>query len=233
MLAEEGARPHWRVCANAAELAGFAAELVLAAASEAIADHGEFRIALAGGSSPRLLYRQLRYVETDWFAWRAYFGDERCLPAGHADRNDTRAGAEWLDHVTGPRVHVMPAERGPEIAAAGYATLLEQYGLPDLALLGMGEDGHTASLFPGHELGGSGDAPLVLPVRNAPKPPPERVSLSLRALNSSQRMLLLIAGTGKRRAVADWRAGKDLPVARLAPRKAFTVLATADAMPAD
>jgi 6-phosphogluconolactonase len=127
----------------------------------------------------------------------------------------------------------MPAERGPEDAASAYAAVLEQYGLPDLALLGMGEDGHTASLFPDHELGGSGDAPLVLPVRNAPKPPPERVSLSLHTLNSSQSMLLLIAGTGKRRAVADWRAGKDLPVARLAPQKAFTVLATADAMPAD
>jgi 6-phosphogluconolactonase len=233
MPAEGGASPRWRVCANAAELAGFAAELVMATASEAIADHGEFRIALAGGSSPRLLYRQLRYLETDWSVWRAYFGDERCLPAGHADRNDTMARTEWLDHVTGPLVHDMPAERGPEDAASAYAAVLEQYGLPDLALLGMGEDGHTASLFPDHELGGSGDAPLVLPVRNAPKPPPERVSLSLHTLNSSQSMLLLIAGTGKRRAVADWRAGKDLPVARLAPQKAFTVLATADAMPAD
>jgi 6-phosphogluconolactonase len=90
-----------------------------------------------------------------------------------------------------------------------------------MVLLGMGEDGHTASLFPGHVYP-AGEQ--VHAVSGAPKPPPERVSLSREALSDSRDVLILISGTGKREAVQRWRAGDDLPVARITAREHLRVL---------
>ena len=107
----------------------------------------------------------------------------------------------------------MTAELGPEAAAASYAPLVEA-ALPfDLVLLGMGEDGHTASLFPGHAVP---EGALVIPVHDAPKPPADRVSLTPMALTAAREVLILVTGVGKRQALAAWRDGADLPVARVA-----------------
>jgi 6-phosphogluconolactonase len=163
-----------------------------------------------------------------WESWEVYFGDERCLPRNHPERNSLLAREALLERVPLPQDHIyeIPAEMGPARAALDYAATVAA-ALPfDLVLLGMGEDGHTASLFPGHAIG---DGELVIPVFDAPKPPPERVSLSLRALASCREMLILVTGAGKRAAVAAWRGGEDLPVARVAAAAGARVLVDRDA----
>jgi len=180
---------------------------------------------LAGGNTPREVYRTLR-ADTDWSHWQVYFGDERCLPADDAERNSAMAADAWLDHVPIPRgqVHAIPAELGARAAALAYAETLRGIGDFDLVLLGLGEDGHTASLFPGRDWGLSADAPDALAVFDAPKPPPQRVSLSASRLSRTREALFLIAGEAKRSAVAQWRAGAAIPARAIQPETGVDVL---------
>jgi 6-phosphogluconolactonase len=135
----------------------------------------------------------------------------------------------WLDHVPIPaaQVHTIPAELGADRAAAVYATDLQGVGDFDLVLLGLGEDGHTAALFPGHDWGDTPGAPDTLAVFDAPKPPPQRVSLSAMRLSRSREVLFLVAGPSKRAAVARWRAGERIPAGAIRPAAGVDVLVTA------
>jgi 6-phosphogluconolactonase len=216
----------WLPFADVAELERTACRLIVDASQRAIKEHGEFLIVLAGGNTPRGVYRLLRKQSADWSRWNVYFGDERCLPAGDAGRNSKMAADEWLDHVPIPKdqVHPIPAELGATAAALAYAETLRNVSEFDLVLLGLGDDGHTASLFPGHDWGTSSDAPTVLAVFNAPKPPPERVSLSAARLSRAREVLFLIAGDDKRDAVARWRAGENIPARAIRPRGGIDVL---------
>jgi 6-phosphogluconolactonase len=200
----------WQVFPDRAALAAHAATLILASARDAIAAHGEFRLVLAGGQTPLAVYTQLATAHADWPRWHWYVGDERCLPAGDAGRNDTAIRHAWLDHIAAPpaNIHAIPAELGAQAAARQYATLLTNLGEFDLVLLGLGEDGHTASLFPGRPLDAGAD---VLAVHDAPKPPPERVTLSAARLSRARQVLFLVTGADKRAAVTAWRAGTDIP----------------------
>ena len=216
----------WLPVADVAELERTACRLIVDASQRAIKERGEFLIVLAGGNTPRGVYRLLRKQSADWSRWNVYFGDERCLPAGDAGRNSKMAADEWLDHVPIPKdqVHPIPAELGATAAALAYAETLRNVSEFDLVLLGLGDDGHTASLFPGHDWGTSSDAPAVLAVFNAPKPPPERVSLSAARLSRAREVLFLIAGDDKRDAVARWRAGENIPARAIRPRGGIDVL---------
>lgn len=204
----------WISCDNGVRMAGRVAEDIVQCAQQAIAEHGEFRLVLAGGTTPLACYRLLVEQGVERGDWRLFYGDERCLPEDHHDRNHRLVQATGLcDGVAAH--HVMAAELGGAQAAAGYAKLIAGLLPFDLVLLGMGEDGHTASLFPGHELGDRPDAPLALAVVDSPKPPPERVSLSLRALRQCHHMIAMISGEGKRNALQRWQAGVALPIARV------------------
>lgn len=216
----------WRVYEHAAALIDATVADIRDAAAAAIARSGEFHVVLAGGSTPREVYRRLRDLATDWSAWRIYFGDERCLPPGDADRNSRMAATAWLSHVPVPPacVHEIPAERGAEVAAEAYRQLLLGTGTFDLVLLGLGEDGHTASLFPGHPLEAAPGSPDVIAVHDAPKPPPDRVSLTASRLSRARRVLFLVTGAGKRAAVAAWRSGAALPAAAVHPDGGAEVL---------
>ena len=150
----------------------------------------------------------------DWRRVDLWWGDERFLPWGHPDRNETQARAALLDRVplNPARLHPMPASDGPdgddpEAAAARYAALLRDAAggasaLPpvDVLLLGVGPDGHVASLFPEHP--GVHDPRAVIAVRGAPKPPPTRISLGLSAINAAEEVWLLASGAEKAPAVA-------------------------------
>jgi len=208
------ATANWHVLPNSAQLEEAVAGRILALAGRAIDKHDRFRIVLAGGRTPAAVYRRLADAGADWSRWQVYFGDERCLPADDPARNSVMAARTWLDRVPVPpgNIHPIPAEQGAADAAAGYRALLRSAFPFDLVLLGMGEDGHTASLFPGQV---HPRDELVHAVHDAPKPPPERVSLGLAALNAAEAVLVLVAGRGKREAIERWRRGEDLPVAHV------------------
>ena len=212
------AKPHatrWHRMPNTAALVRAVAGRVLELAHVAIEERGVFQIVLAGGTTPQAVYRALVTASTDWSCWQVFFGDERCLPADHPERNSVMATQGWLGRVPIPdaNIHPIQAELGAEAAATRYAGVIASARPFDLVLLGMGEDGHTASLFPGQPLL---DRPgNVHPVHDAPKPPPDRVSLGLEALNDSREVLILVAGSSKRAAVQRWKAGDSLPIARI------------------
>ncbi|MEW6514653.1 MAG: 6-phosphogluconolactonase [Pseudomonadota bacterium] len=216
----------WHVLTAADALERTATDQILRAAQQAIARSGAFHIVLAGGSTPRRIYRALSRADTDWSRWHIWFGDERCLPADVAERNSRMAAVAWLDQVPIPptQVHAIPAELGASAAATAYARTLAGQDDFDLVLLGLGEDGHTASLFPGHDWGTTTTAPAALAVFDAPKPPPERVSLSARRLSATRELIFLVSGAGKRQAVADWRAGVAIPAAAIAPAGGVDIL---------
>lgn len=222
-MAQSNIETRWHLLDDARAVAAQAALWIQRAASRAIAQRGWFSIVLAGGNTPRLAYRLLVDTDTDWSRWVIYFGDERCLPPDHRDRNSRMAAAAWLDAVPIPadNVHVIPAQLGAEVAAPAYAKVIRA-ALPfDLVLLGIGEDGHTASLFPGqHHPAGQ----LVHAVYQAPKPPPERVSLSAQALSETSELLVLATGADKAPAVRAWRSGVALPVAQVGAAGGVDVL---------
>ncbi|MBL8928812.1 MAG: 6-phosphogluconolactonase [Kineosporiaceae bacterium] len=157
----------------------------------------------------------------DWSALDIWWGDERFLPTGHPDRNATQARTALLDHVPIPpeRVHEMPASdqvADVDAAASAYAETLRAHARPedhaptpsfDVLLLGMGPDGHVASLFPEHpalhaSLDPDGEAGAVIGVRGSPKPPPSRVSLTPGAITAAREVWLVVTGEDKAPAVS-------------------------------
>ena len=223
--------PEWRVFADADALVAALADALQAEAGAAIAARGVFHLVLAGGSTPLALYRTLADRNAGDARWHLWYGDERCLPADHPERNSVMVEAAWLaaSPIPPENRRPIPAERGAAAAAAQYAEWLA--GVPefDLALLGVGEDGHTASLFPGHAWNGA-DA---LAVQGAPKPPPERVSLSAARLGRSRKVWFVITGAGKREALRRWKGGDALPVSAVRGLRQTVAWLDAAAWPPD
>jgi 6-phosphogluconolactonase len=216
----------WHAVANEQVLQQSAIEMILASAAQAIRERSHFHLVLAGGNTPRDIYRRLGITETDWSAWHIYFGDERCLPHTDPGRNSYMVADVWLAHVPIPaaQLHVIPAELGAVEAARLYAETLRTVGDFDLVLLGLGEEGHTASLFPGHEWGSIPGSPDTLAVLDAPKPPQERVSLSAVRLSRARQVLFLVSGKSKHKAVAAWRVGHNIPARAITPVAGVDVL---------
>ena len=218
----------WHLLETADEVALAVYDEILEAAQEAIKRQGKFKLVLAGGSTPEKVYKLLAKSDTDWARWYIYYGDERCLPVDHAERNSLMATHCFLENVAIPEAHVftMPAELGPEIGAKEYRELVI-YARPfDMVLLGMGEDGHTASLFPGHQ---HKQDELVHAVYNSPKPPSERMSISAEALSSTHQLIIMVTGANKQDAVNAWRSGQDLPVATINPKNTIDIYIDKDA----
>jgi 6-phosphogluconolactonase len=185
-------------------------------AAEALAARDSFHCVLAGGRTPEAIYRELRSLDTDWDRWIIYFGDERCLPVGDQERNDTLARKALLDPVAIPEAHVhaIPAELGPAAGATRYAESLAAVPEFDLVLLGLGEDGHTASLFPGDDAALRATEAAV-GIDDAPKPPPRRVSMSAARLARSRAVVFMVAGADKREALHQWQQGAQIPAASI------------------
>ncbi len=189
---------------------------ILQAANDAIAKYGSFLIVLAGGSTPKSVYQLLAKEQADWANWHVYHNDDRCLPVDHVDRNSKMARDAWLNHVEIPQaqIHDIPAELGNVEGAKAYAQTLSGVRTFDMVILGLGEDGHTASLFPNQPLDNSADA---VPVFNSPKPPAERVTISQNRLNKTNEVLFLVTGAGKQDAVNNWLNGVAIPATLIAP----------------
>ena len=185
---------------------------------DAQAARGVASLVLTGGRVAANVYRAIAASPArdavDWSHVELWWGDERFLPQGHPDRNETQARAALLDTVKldPARVHPMPPSDGPdgddpEAAAARYAAELAAAAKPgsellphfDVLLLGVGEDGHVASVFPEHPA--AYESRPVAAVRGAPKPPPVRLTLTLPAINTAEEVWLIASGAGKSSAV--------------------------------
>jgi len=223
----------WHLYQNVDELVSYAERAVVRAAAEARVRRGRFDLVLAGGTTPRTLYERLAAANAGGVRWQVWFGDERCLPAGHADRNESMARDAWLDGSDIPpeQIHAIPGGLDPETAARSYAGSLGGVENFDLVLLGLGEDGHTASLFPGQRTGLDEKAADAVPVTDAPKPPPERVSLSAGRLSRARQVMVLATGAAKAEAIARWRRGEELPIAHVVPPAGVDILVDPEALP--
>jgi len=199
-----------------------AAQLVVRLAAESVVTHGRFTVALAGGSTPRKLYGLLAdeayRSQIDWALVEIFWGDERCVPADDAESNFRmaqeaflskvpiaenqvhRVHADWPDHDAAARDYVIEMQR---IFGTG--------GIPgfDLIQLGMGPEGHTASLFP-HQAALHEQERLVVPVRT-PKPPPDRLTFTPSLLNAARHVLFLVTGSDKADAVREIIEGEYNP----------------------
>ena len=183
---------------------------ILQAASEAIQAQGSFYVVLAGGSTPKAVYQLLSEQQADWANWHVFHNDDRCLPVDHEERNSKMARDAWLSKVAIPeqQIHDIPAELGNVAGAKAYAETLKDVRTFDLVILGLGEDGHTASLFPNQTVDNSADA---VPVFDAPKPPADRITISQSRLNNTKEVMFLVTGAGKQEAVDNWRNGAAIP----------------------
>lgn len=199
----------WHRIEHADAMAREAVARILESARAAIAARSKFTIVLAGGETPLRTYRLLRELHGDWSRWHVYYSDERCLPVTHPGRNSRAVGIAWLDHVAIPpeNCHAIPAELGPEGGAAEYASVVADVDQFDLVLLGLGADGHTASLFPGHFDPDATNSRPALAVVDSPVPPPNRVTLSPGRLSRARAVIFLVDGTAKRAAIEAWRTG--------------------------
>lgn len=175
----------------------------------------QFSLALSGGSTPQRFYRLLSSPawrgQIDWKRVHVFLADERFLPLDHPDSNFRMVKETLVDPLEGllpeSNLHPMPTDGTVETSAECYEAELRGFfggASPrfDLIILGMGPDGHTASLFPGHT---HTENRWVLPVHNSPKPPPTRLSLSLELINQAHRALFLVTGADKAEALASLR----------------------------
>jgi 6-phosphogluconolactonase len=187
-----------------------AAELFLQVANESINARGRFLVALAGGSTPRALHQKFSTEHyrsrLDWSRVHIFFGDERAVPLGHEYSNGRMAQESLLDHVPipTPNIHFMRGDALPlEEAAREYGLLLQLFGTSlDLILLGMGNDGHTASLFPHTPQLREAKHRCVATDVSPTEPQLPRVTLTFPALNAARNVLVLVTGAEKAERVA-------------------------------
>jgi 6-phosphogluconolactonase len=211
------------------EVAHAAAERIALLSERAVRDHGSFAIALAGGDTPRLTYEQLASEpfrsRVEWRSWRVFFSDERAVPEDDSASNARMAREALLDHVPVPShaVHPMPGERSDlDAAAADYARLLEASlrrggdGKPrcDCVLLGVGENGHTASLFPGTP---ALEVTATWVTRGrADYAPFDRLTFTFPMINAAEYVVMLVTGDAKTQAIREIAEGRA-PASRVRP----------------
>ena len=205
---------------DAEAAAARAAEVVARLAGEALDARGVCHLALAGGSTPKRAHELLAEQEdVDWSRIHLWESDERAVGPDDDESNFKMIRESLLDRISIPdeQVHRVMGERGAESAADAYEGELRacvesrtQAGIPilDIIICGLGEDGHTMSLFPGNPAVGVKDR-LVVGVHDSPKPPPDRISFTLDLVHAAHRTILLTAGASKAEALAAVLEGAD------------------------
>lgn len=209
------------VVADAEALAEAAARWTAERVGRAVAQRGACYLALSGGETPRGCYRRLAQPpygrDLPWSQVFVYWSDERRVQFGDPASNYAMARAALLDHVPVAADHIFPLTE--ENLPALDRVAKDRAGLPrfDIIHLGIGEDGHTASLFPGSEALNELHA-LVRAIEDAPKPPPRRLTLTLPVVNAARTVLVMVSGTSKRDALARvLRRDPALPASHVQP----------------
>ena len=223
------------VLRDAAAVASAAAALIATEARAAVECRGRFVMAVSGGRTPWIMLRALAEEDVPWEAVHVAQVDERVAPADDPDRNLAHLRESLLAHVPLPpdQVHAMPVEAADlDAAAARYATTLERIaGTPaviDLVHLGLGPDGHTASLVPGDAVQDVADRDVAL---CGPYQGRRRMTLTFPAINRARRIVFVVTGADKEAVLARLRAGDaSIPAGRVAAENAM-ILADADASP--
>ena len=202
---------NWLIFNDNISLSKELAREILDIAKSSIKLKGSFTIVLAGGNSPIELYKILSQSESNWSKWHIYIGDERCLPLGDKDRNNQIIGKIWLNNSSIPisNINFIRSELGAMEGMLHYERTIENINYFDVVLLSIGEDGHTASLFPGHAYEESQN---VVIERNSPKYPKDRISMSYLRLNKSKNVFKIILGESKKKAIRFWLQGVILPI---------------------
>lgn len=233
--AESAPCPDIKVHADAAALARAAADHIAERAAQAIAQRGQFLLALSGGKTPQAMLRALAETDIDWRRVQLLQVDERLAPPGSAARNFTQLSEALLARVNLPaaQVHPLPVDAVDLPAAmAGHETLLRQLAgeppLLDLVQLGLGSDGHTASLLPGDAALAVADRTLAL---TSPYQGWRRLTLTLSVLNRARRVLWLVSGADKAAVLARFVAGDPaLPACRVSRENALLLCDAASAI---
>jgi len=201
--------PEVLIFPNADALAKAAARRIVDLANAATGARGTCLLALSGGSLPPHIYRLLAAEplrsQMPWAGLSVIWADERYLPFDHPDNNYLQARQSLLDHVPVPAEQIYPvptyhpaAAQAATVYAHQLRALLDAHaGRIDIALLGMGPDGHTASLFPGYPALDAPQDQIAIAVVDSPKPPPTRISLTPAALNHAAAVIFLVAGADK------------------------------------
>jgi 6-phosphogluconolactonase len=212
---------------TSADVAAEAARSAIAVLTQAIETFGEARWVLAGGSSPMSAYRIIvaEYADAlDWSKVVAVIGDERAVGVESPDSNWGQVapllfGTPQTAAVRGLRP---VTEQGAEAAASQYNEVIGKLVADgdvaprfDLVWLGVGEDGHTLSLFPGHPEFTESDEDFVVPIHNSPKPPSDRITLTTKSLTNTRNAVVFATGAGKKDALAAALSEKTLPIARV------------------
>jgi 6-phosphogluconolactonase len=227
---------------DAETVAARAAEHVVRHLDRARQERGVAHVALSGGTTPGRTFELLAAEPVDWSGVEVWFADERCVKPTDEESNYRLAAHTLLDPagIAGENVHRMLGELGPQDGAARYERELTERvsddgALPvlDLIVLGIGPDGHVASLFPGAATLDAGEDAVCLGVEDSPKPPPERITLSLAVLRAARSCLLLATGASKADAVSAMLGDPSRHVpASLLRRERLTVMMDDAAAPA-
>jgi 6-phosphogluconolactonase len=213
----------WVILEDAIAIAQRSCAEILEAAQQSILRRGIFKLVLAGGSTPALTYKLLAQTTTDFSHWLFFLGDERCLPANHPDRNSQLIMEQLIipGNISLQSFFPIPAEKGPIAGAKEYSEIVLKNSPFDCVLLGLGEDGHTASLFPHHQHPSNA---LTVAVHHAPKPPSDRISLTAKSINSADITIFLVTGKEKQQAVEDLKNKQNIPAAAIQSQKETLIL---------
>jgi len=203
---------NFKVYSDTEAVAQAAADYIFQQIKICVEKKGQCHVVLPGGSTPARVLEILSGKSLSWYQIHWYPGDERCYPKGHAERNDTMILQKLFPEQgnVSANFHAIPAELGPEQGAEKYSELLNAVEVLDIVILGMGEDGHTASLFPGNAA--LDDLRNAVPVYDAPKAPDERVSIGLSTLKNAGECIVITTGENKSEALAKLKQGVVLPV---------------------
>ena len=221
-------KPTVRIFKDAVELSRAAADLFVTLAVQSIRERGRFLVALSGGSTPMALYRLLAREPIDWTRIHVFWGDERLVPPEDPENSYGQAWEALLKHIPIPteNIHRVASELDPVAAARDYASILREFAAPpldwprfDLVLLGLGEDGHTASLFPGSPVDAT--EPVIAVTAQYQGRPARRVTLTPLVFNAARQVIFLVTGANKavtlRGVFDDYNSSEQIPAKRIQP----------------